>query len=61
MGFVVNIESLDGKLKLSQNRPMADRRGVVAGLRASERAADQSTADEVERQIGPFAAVRQNS
>lgn len=61
VGFVLKIESLDGKLKLSQNRSMADRRGVVAGLRASERAADRSTADDVERQIGPGAAVRQNS
>jgi transcriptional regulator len=61
VGFVLKIESLDGKLKLSQNRSLADRRGVVAGLRASERAADQSTADEVERHIGPSAAVRQNS
>ena len=58
---MLKIESLDGKLKLSQNRSMADRRGVVAGLRASERAADRSTADGVERQIGPGAAVRQNS
>ena len=61
VGFVLKIDTLDGKLKLSQNRSLADRRGVVAGLRASERDADQSTADEVERQIGPSAAVRQNS
>jgi transcriptional regulator len=61
VGFVLKIESLDGKLKLSQNRSMADRRGVVAGLRASERAADRSTADDVERQMGSSAAVRQNS
>jgi hypothetical protein len=40
---------------------MADRRGVVAGLRASERAADRSTADHVEQQMCPSAAVRQNS
>lgn len=32
VGFALRIERLEGKWKLSQNRPAADRRGVVEGL-----------------------------
>jgi transcriptional regulator len=32
VGFALPIERLEGKAKLSQNRPAADRAGVVAGL-----------------------------
>jgi transcriptional regulator len=32
IGFEINITRLEGKRKLSQNRPEADRRGAVAGL-----------------------------
>ena len=34
VGFELTIESLEGKYKLSQNRPAVDVDGVVAGLRA---------------------------
>src|SRR5437762_1067985 len=33
VGFEIEVELLEGKLKLSQNRPAADRAGVAAGLR----------------------------
>jgi transcriptional regulator len=32
VGIEIAIESIEGKWKMSQNRPEADRRGVVAGL-----------------------------
>ncbi|MDR3538138.1 MAG: FMN-binding negative transcriptional regulator [Acetobacteraceae bacterium] len=32
VGIEIGIESIEGKWKMSQNRPEADRRGVVAGL-----------------------------
>jgi transcriptional regulator len=38
VGIELEIERIDAKSKLSQNRPAADRAGVVAGLRASGRA-----------------------
>ena len=44
VGIALKIESLEGKMKLSQNRSTADRRGVVAGLSASDRAGDRATA-----------------
>lgn len=34
VGFEIEIETLEGKWKVSQNRPMPDRAGVVAGLAA---------------------------
>jgi len=34
VGFVLDIETLTGKYKLSQNRPAEDKAGVVAGLGA---------------------------
>lgn len=34
VGLRLRIERIEGKRKLSQNRPAADRRGVVEGLRA---------------------------
>lgn len=35
VGIELSITSLIGKRKLSQNRPLADRHGVIAGLRAA--------------------------
>jgi transcriptional regulator len=32
VGIELEIQRIDGKWKLGQNRPMADRRGMVAGL-----------------------------
>ena len=37
IGFELTITRLQGKVKMSQNRPEADRTGVVAGLRADGR------------------------
>lgn len=36
VGIEIGIEAIDGKWKLSQNRPEADRRGVVEGLAQAE-------------------------
>ncbi len=45
VGVRLAIESIDGKYKLSQNRPEADRQGVVAGLANSENEADRRIAE----------------
>ncbi len=37
VGFAVPISRLEGKWKMSQNRPAADRAGVVDGLHAEQR------------------------
>ena len=34
VGMEIPIARIEGKWKVSQNRPIADREGVVAGLRA---------------------------
>jgi transcriptional regulator len=44
VGIVLRIETLIGKRKLSQNRPEADRAGVVEGLAASADPADRAAA-----------------
>lgn len=50
IGLEIEIAEISGKWKVSQNRPEADRTGVVVGLRASEGKADASAmADLVER------------
>jgi transcriptional regulator len=36
VGFTIPIARLEGKWKMSQNRPQADRAGVVAGLQADD-------------------------
>jgi len=41
VGVRMRITRLQGKLKMSQNRPMADRRGVADGLAGSERAEER--------------------
>ena len=38
IGFAMPITRLEGKWKMSQNRPAEDRSGVVSGLEAEERA-----------------------
>jgi len=45
VGVALRIERLSGKRKLSQNRDAADREGAIAGLAASENAADRATAE----------------
>jgi transcriptional regulator len=44
VAFAMPIERLEGKLKLSQNRPAADRPGIVRALRAG-RPVEQAVAD----------------
>ncbi len=45
VAFELPIERLEGKRKLSQNKPAADRAGVIAGLRAEGDAASLAVAD----------------
>ena len=40
VGVEIAIERIEGKWKVSQNRPEADRRGVIAALRGSGESAD---------------------
>jgi transcriptional regulator len=47
VGIELRIEQLSGKWKLSQNRPEADRLGVVAGLSAQPDPASQQMAERV--------------
>lgn len=52
VGLEIAITRLEGKWKLSQNRPDADRAGVVAGLRDADDAhGNPALADEVEWQL----------
>ena len=48
VGIVLPIARLEGKIKMSQNRPAADQAGVVAGLRRDEQ---DGLADAVSRAI----------
>jgi transcriptional regulator len=48
VGVELAVERLDGKWKMSQNRPAADIAGVVAGLSASDDAGDRAAAAVVE-------------
>lgn len=59
VGIEIPISRLIGKAKLNQNRSDADRLGVVAGLRAAERA-PVSMADLVERALNEDLARRQH-
>jgi transcriptional regulator len=53
VGLEIQIDRLEGKWKMSQNRSAADIAGVVAGLGASESPADRVVADIVaERRPG---------
>jgi transcriptional regulator len=51
VGFRFAIARLEGKWKMSQNRAMPDREGVVAGLRARTAGDDLEIADIVSRQM----------
>ena len=51
VGIELVVESVEGKAKLSQNRSDADRRGVIAGLRAEGDPAAHRVADEMERAL----------
>jgi transcriptional regulator len=49
VGLRLRISRLEGKRKMSQNRPDTDRAGVISGLSESERAADRVVADMIPR------------
>jgi transcriptional regulator len=53
VGFRFVIARLEGKWKMSQNREMQDRQGVVKGLGARAQGDDLEIADYVARQIEP--------
>jgi transcriptional regulator len=53
VGLEIPIATLVGKWKVSQNRPDADKRGVVAGLLAKGGPAANEMADLVERHVAP--------
>lgn len=50
VGFEVPITRLEGKLKLSQNRPTAELPGIVAGLRGPGTPAEQGVANLMARE-----------
>lgn len=52
VGIQIAITRLEGKWKMSQNRPEADQVGVVAGLRDSAREMDREVARIVEERLG---------
>lgn len=49
VGLRIPISRIEGKRKMSQNRPAADREGVAGGLAASERPSDRHVAELVSR------------
>lgn len=53
VGFRFAITQLEGKWKMSQNRELPDRAGVVGGLRARAAGDDLEVADLVARPIAP--------
>jgi transcriptional regulator len=53
VGFRFAITRLEGKWKMSQNREVQDRVGVVKGLRARAVGDDLETAEVVSRRITP--------
>ena len=53
VGFRFAITRLEGKWKMSQNREMPDRQGVVAGLTARASGDDLAIAEAVARATGP--------
>lgn len=52
VAFEIPITRLEGKRKLSQNRPEADQRGVLAGLRSTGQPGDLELAQLMERVLG---------
>ena len=49
VGIRMPITRIEGKRKLSQNRSLEDRQGVIEGLASSKRAADRDIADLIPR------------
>lgn len=52
IGIEIDITGIDGKWKVSQNRPVADRIGVAEGLAADHETADASEMAHLVRQYG---------
>lgn len=48
VAFEIPISRLEGKFKLNQNKPAADRQGVIAGLRGADDAMAEDVADLME-------------
>jgi len=53
VGVVVDLDRVEGKAKLSQNRSVADREGVLAGLLADGDPEGARVADTIARTLGP--------
>jgi len=53
VGIEIPMLKLEGKWKMSQNREMPDREGVVAGLTARASGEDREIADAVAHATGP--------
>jgi len=51
VGFEIEVNSIKGKSKLSQNRSREDRLGVIAGLRTQKDTMSQSIADKMELKV----------
>ena len=51
VGFEMPIESFEGKWKLGQNRPEADRRGAIGGLRRRAVGRDLEVSDEMDTRL----------
>jgi transcriptional regulator len=52
IGVEIEILRIEGKWKVSQNRPLADREGVAAGLIANSRSPDAAIMSELVKQFG---------
>lgn len=52
VGVELTVTQVEGKAKLSQNRSLADREGVTAGLRESDRPAERAVAEQMATEIG---------
>jgi transcriptional regulator len=52
VGLTFDITRLEGKMKMSQNRPRGDRLGVVAGLEARDNGRDGEVAALVGKLLG---------
>lgn len=51
VAFEIPIDRLEGKVKLSQNKPVADRRGAIDGLRAEQGVAGAALANWMARYL----------
>jgi transcriptional regulator len=54
VGLEISVQRVEAKTKLSQNRSVADRRGVVDGLRAEEGAEAAAVADAMEADLAEW-------